>query len=243
MVVFHDFSNVSPASNKYGVMLDVSMWNFRKLISKKIYSRISPRSFQASSHKLRRDSLCLCRAKRSWGKFFSVGEISARFFCCFSVRRHEFSTKKTPQKNRNLCDTLEKFAWNENLMRWTLSSFSTQHAQRCVPARSVVTQWVCYPENHVNAFFWTKEPHWRRWGLPGTQNRTAAANAFFRFTNRLLQLVLLNSCLDYCCLRNCLRPERSPPASGMGSPPLFRGPRALPPCQRQRRTPRPQRIA
>ena len=33
-----------------------------------------------------------------------------------------------------------------------LSSFSTQHAQRCVPARSVVTQWVCYPENHVNAF-------------------------------------------------------------------------------------------
>ena len=40
---------------------------------------------------------------------------------------------------------------------------------------------------------------------------------FFRFTNRLLQLVLLNSCLNYCCVRNCLRPERSPPASGMGS--------------------------
>ena len=60
-----------------------------------------------------------------------------------------------------------------------LSSFSTQHAQRCVPARSVVTQWVCYPENHVNAFFWIKETHWRRWGLLGTQNRTAAANAFF----------------------------------------------------------------
>ena len=40
---------------------------------------------------------------------------------------------------------------------------------------------------------------------------------FFWFTNRLLQLVLLNSCLNYCCLRNCLRPERSPPASGMGS--------------------------
>ena len=40
-----------------------------------------------------------------------------------------------------------------------LSSFSTQHAQRCVPARSVVTQWVCYPENHVSAFFWIKETH------------------------------------------------------------------------------------
>ena len=40
-----------------------------------------------------------------------------------------------------------------------LSSFSTQHAQRCVPARSVVTQWVCYPENHVNAFFSIKETH------------------------------------------------------------------------------------
>ena len=69
--------------------------------------------------------------------------------------------------------------WNIYIYIHILSSFSTQHAQRCVPARSVVTQWVCYPENHVNAFFWKKEPHWRRWGLPGTQNRTAAANAFF----------------------------------------------------------------
>ena len=39
---------------------------------------------------------------------------------------------------------------------------------------------------------------------------------FFRFPNRLLQLVLLNSCLNYLCLRNCRRPERSP--AGPGAP-------------------------
>ena len=99
-----------------------------------------------------------------------------------------------------------------------LSSFSTQHAQRCVPARSVVTQWVCYPENHVNAFFSIKETHLatlRPTGDP-KQNRSGEC-IFFGFTNRLLQLVLLNSCLNYCCLRNCLRPQRSSPAFGMGS--------------------------
>ena len=79
------------SSFKYGVMLDVSMWNFRKLISKTIYSRISPRSFQASSHKLRRDSLCLCRAKRSFEKyFFRLVKFRPVFFGCFSVRRNGF---------------------------------------------------------------------------------------------------------------------------------------------------------
>ena len=96
------------------------------------------------------------------------------------------------------------------------SARSTRNAA-CRP-RSVVTQWVCYPANHVNAFFWIKRnalATWRPTGHPKTEPQLRMH--FFRFTNRLLQLVLLNSCLNYCCLRNCLRPERSPPASGMGS--------------------------
>ena len=118
-----------------------------------------------------------------------------------------------------------------------LSSFSTQHAQRCVPARSVVTQWVCYPENHVNAFFWIKEMHWRRWGLPGTQNRTAAANAFFPVHKSSSQLVFLNSCLNYCCLRNCLRHGVKPRSWARGTPPVQRPPGPAPMPEAAENTP------
>ena len=101
---------------------------------------------------------------------------------------------------------------------WELSSFSTQHAQRCVPARSFVTQWVCYPEKSCECIFLNKRNAFgdvEAYRRPKTEPQRRMH--FFRFTNRLLQLVLLNSCLNYCCLRNCLRPQRSPPASGMGS--------------------------
>ena len=89
--------------------------------AKILQNRISPRSFQASSHKLRRDSLCLCRAKRSWEKFF-FRWVKFRFrpvFVAVSRWGGKVWTKKTPQKNRNWCDTLEIFGWNENFMRWT----------------------------------------------------------------------------------------------------------------------------
>ena len=124
-----------------------------------------------------------------------------------------------------------------------LSSFSTQHAQRCVPARNVVTQWNCYPENHVNAFFWIKETHWRRWGLPGSQNRTAAANAFFPVhkspsatsaSEQLLELLLLQELSEAGAFSAPVKPR----FWARGNPALYRGPRTLPPCQRQRRTPR-----
>ena len=101
-----------------------------------------------------------------------------------------------------------------------LSSFSTQHAQRCVPARSVVTQWVCYPENHVNAFFWIKETHLATLRPTRDPKQNRSGECIFSGS----QIVFCNYCFwtaawttNYCCLRNCLRPQRSPPASGMGS--------------------------
>ena len=88
--------------------------------------------------------------------------------------------------------------------RLDLSSFSTQHAQRCVPARSVVTQYGLLSKESCACIFLK-----RRNALATSRPKTERMH-FSRFTNRLLQLVLLNSCLNYFCLRNCLRPERSP---------------------------------
>lgn len=94
---------------------------FQEVNPQKIYSRISPRSFQASSHKLRRDSLCLCRAKRSWEMFFfRLVKFRFRPVCFFfSARRKGLNEKDTTKHHRNLRDTLEKSGWNENLLRWT----------------------------------------------------------------------------------------------------------------------------
>ena len=97
-----------------------------------------------------------------------------------------------------------------------LSSFSTQHAQRCVPARGVVTQWVCYPKNHVNAFFWKEETHWRHWDLPGTQNR---ANAFFPVHKSSSATGASEQLLELLLLKELSAAGAFSAASGMGAGP------------------------
>ena len=125
-----------------------------------------------------------------------------------------------------------------------LSSFSTQHAQCCVPASSVVTQWVCYPENHVNAFFWIKETHLATLRPTGDPKQNRSGECIFSAyksssatsaSEQLLELLLLKELSEAAAFSARLWHGVKPRFWARGTSPLYRGP--MPPCQAAENTP------
>ena len=145
-----------------------------------------------------------------------------RLFTPQTVRQKHLSAKspRDPfQQGQRRCEGPGSLAVCRRAVRplwmiWWLSSFSTQHAQRCVPARECRHTVGLLSRESCECIFLNKRNAFGDLeAYRGPKTEPQRRMHFFRFTNRLLPLVLLNSCLNYCCLRNCLRPQRSPPAS------------------------------
>ena len=73
--------------------------------------------------------------------------------------------------------------------------------------------------DEANAFLWIKETHWRRWDLPGTQNRTSVANTFFRVHKSSSATGASEQLLELLLLKELSAAGAFSAASGMGGRP------------------------